>query len=91
MEPKIIHLDSEALEALIDKVVGYIKHVHQIKDIDWISTEEAMKLLQITSPTTLSRLRKEGKVKYSQPMHKVVLYSRESIVSYLNKNSRDVF
>jgi predicted Zn-dependent protease with MMP-like domain len=91
MEPTIICLNSEALEELIDKIVIYINQVHQMETNDWITTETAMQLLGISSSTTLSRLRSEGKIRYSQPMHKVILYSRKSIWDYLNNHAKNTF
>ncbi len=92
MKPEeIISLESSAFHALIDKVLAYVKDAHDLNDTDWLSTQRAMELLQITSPTTLSRLRNEGKIKYSQPMHKIILYSRQSILDYLDKHAKHTF
>lgn len=88
---KIISLNSDAFLALIDKIVTYVKQAHDLQDNDWLSTEQAMNLLQISSPTTLSKLRNEGQIRYSQPMHKLILYSRTSILAYLDKHAKNTF
>ena len=57
----------------------------------WISGEEAMEILTITSKTTLQKLRDQGDIKYSQPMKKLIVYDRQSILDYLEKHSKDTF
>lgn len=94
METKnIICLESDAFEALVDRVVLYLKESQQLENTKekWITTEQAMKKLNITSKTTLQNLRDTGKIRYSQPMHKVVLYDSTSIDDYLEKNARNTF
>lgn len=59
-----------------------------VKPVDkWIGDDEAMHLLRIKSKTTLQRLRDEGSIRFSQPMHKVILYDRESILDYIEEHS----
>ena len=43
-----------------------------------------MTMLRIKSKTTLQKLRDEGKIRYTQPEKKIVLYDRQSIEDYLN-------
>jgi len=88
---EVICLQDEAFYALIDQVVSRIKDREKITSVKWISGEETMKLLRITSKTTLQKLRDEGKVCFSQPEKKIILYDRESIEDYLNKNARKTF
>lgn len=89
----IICLESEALEALIDRVVLYIKEAHDLKGKEelWITPEEAKKKLNISSDTTLMHLRNQGKIRYTQPMRKLILYDRLSIEEYLQENAKDTF
>jgi len=86
----MICLESVAFERLIDRIVDYIKEKHTVKD-KWIIGEEAMKMLNITSPTTLLSLRNNGKIRFSQPMHKVILYDRDSILEYIETHAKDTF
>jgi hypothetical protein len=90
-EQGIIQIDSVALKALVDQVITYMKEVHNIKNDNWLSTEQAMELLKITSKTTLMRLKNEGKIAFSSPMKKVQLFSRESIEKYLNDHIHPTF
>lgn len=85
----VICLEDAAFYKLIDKVVEHIQKQKGIKeeDWDWVWTEEAMKMLGITSKTTLQKLRDENKIRYAPSTKKNFVYSRKSIASYLEKNS----
>jgi hypothetical protein len=87
---EVICLHDAAFYALIDQVVDHIKEKHG-KDEKWISHEEAMHKLNITSKTTLQKFRDEGKIRFSQPQKKIILYDRTSIDAYLEQNARNTF
>ena len=88
---EVICLEDQAFYALIERVVSRIKEKEGIKEDRWISTEEAMIKVRIKSKTTLQKLRDEGKIRFSQPEKKIILYDTESIDLYLNKHSKDTF
>lgn len=88
---QVICLQDEAFYALVERVVERIKENQDKKPDKWIGGEEAMKFLRITSKTTLQKLRDEGKIRFSQPEKKIILYDTESIQEYLNKNARETF
>ncbi len=83
-------LEDKAFYELLDTVIAYVKTNHQEKD-RWVADEEAMRLLNIKSKTTLQTLRDEGKIRYSQPQKKIILYDRRSIDAYLEKHSKETF
>lgn len=87
----VICLEDEAFYALVEQVVGRIKEQHQVVAEKWISGDEAMKLLRITSKTTLQKLRDEGKIRFSQPEKKIILYDVDSIHTFLNKHARNTY
>lgn len=58
------------------------------KDKVWITAKETMALLAIKSATTLQMLRNTGKIEFSQPMKKLILYKKVSVLDYLEKHSR---
>ena len=68
---EIICLETQAFYSLVEKVVDRLMEQRQEKP-QWISGEDAMEMLKITSKTTLQKLRNEGKIRYSQPMKKLV-------------------
>ena len=86
----IICLESQAFHALVQEVVKRLEG--QAKKPDkWINDSEAMQMLRISSKTTLQKFRDEGKIRYSQPSRKVILYDRASILDFLEKNAKETF
>ena len=49
----VICLEGGALEKLLDRLVEYVKEKHAIQHLKWIPGDYAMKLLNISSKTTL--------------------------------------
>ncbi|MGH1384291.1 helix-turn-helix domain-containing protein [Kordia sp.] len=89
---EVICLEDKAFHALLDEVVARVQEQVPVARLDkWISGSEAMQMLRITSKTTLLNMRNEGKIRYSQPQKKIILYDRLSIEDYLEKNARDTF
>jgi len=85
---EIICLHDEAFYALIETVVKRIKDKENIKSDKWVSTEEAMKTLRIKSKTTLQNLRDDGKIRFSQPQKKIILYDNDSLLQYLETHTK---
>ncbi len=50
-----------------------------------------MSMLKIISKTTLQKFRDEGKIRFSQPEKKVILYDRNSINKYIEKHACEIF
>lgn len=88
---EVICLEDAAFFALIDKVVEHIKEKHEPKEDKWIGPEEAMRRLNITSRTTLQKFRDEGKIQYTQPEKKIILYDADSIEEHLEKHAQERF
>ncbi|MGD1892645.1 MAG: helix-turn-helix domain-containing protein [Cyclobacteriaceae bacterium] len=88
---EVICLETKAFYALVEEVVKRIRDKEQIRQDKWINTEDAMELLKIRSKTTLQKLRDEGQIRYSQPQKKIILYDRDSILAYLDRNAQNTF
>jgi hypothetical protein len=89
---QIICLRSDAFYALIDACLEHIDAKFNLsKESPWLDTEETLKLLNISSRTTLQKLRDEGKIKFSQPSKKIILFERKSLLEYLESHSQNVF
>lgn len=88
---EVICIQTPALYELIQEVVEQLKEKYSVREDKWISAEEAMNLLRISSTTTLQKLRDQGRVRFSQPMRKVILYDRESIFELLNNHAKSKF
>ncbi|MCO5946714.1 helix-turn-helix domain-containing protein [Mucilaginibacter flavidus] len=87
----VICIENTAFYALIDTVIARIKEKQNNSADKWISTDEAMTMLRITSKTTLQKLRDEGKIRASQPGKRTVLYDRDSIIDYLEDFTYETF
>ena len=94
MEPttNVICLESSAFYALIEEVVERLAEKHHVQLLDkWISDEEAMHVLRISSRTTLQKLRDDGAIRFTQPSRKLILYDRDSLMEYLEAHAKDTF
>ena len=88
---QVICLEETAFYELVEQVVARIKEKHDVKKDKWVSDDAAMHMLNIKSKTTLQKLRDEGKIRFSQPQKKVILYDTDSIDTYLERNARNTF
>lgn len=88
---QVICLEDKAFYALIDEVFTRLREKQNSEPDKWVSGEKAMQLLKIKSKTTLQTLRDEGKIRFTQPQKKIILYDRHSINIYLEENARNVF
>lgn len=88
---EVICLEEKAFYVLIETVVERVLEKYGQPSEKWISQEEAMKMLCVKSKTTMQNLRDRGKIRFSQPQRKIILYDRYSIEEYLERNARDTF
>ncbi|MCB0522253.1 MAG: helix-turn-helix domain-containing protein [Lewinellaceae bacterium] len=87
---EVVCLETKAFYTLIDEVVERMMEQRKEKP-KWVSGDDAMEILKITSKTTLQKLKNEGHIKFSQPMKKLVVYDRQSLLDYLEKHSHEPF
>ncbi len=92
---EVIVIESQAFEQLKLEIKLYVKQAlkellaeqKMAESSDWITIEEAMKILPFKSKSTWQKLRDSGTIEISQsPGSRNILYSRKSILNYLNKN-----
>jgi hypothetical protein len=88
---EIICMEEEAFYALIEQVVQRVTARQDPPEDRWLSQKEALRKLRIKSKTTLQKLRDLGKIRYSQPEKKIILYDLASINEYLEKNIKEPF
>jgi hypothetical protein len=88
---EVVCLEEKAFYALFDKVVAHIGKKQESQPRQWIDGDEAMNMLNISSKTTLQKLRDTGKIRFSQPQPRIILYDRNSINTYLDDNAQDTF
>ena len=87
---EVICLEEEAFFELINRVVDRIGGGSQ-EPPKWVNQDEAMRLLNIKSPTTLQEYRNNGDIRFTQPRKRVILYDRDSINEFLEKHAKDTF
>lgn len=88
---EVICLEEKAFYSLIEEVVSRLSEKHSIKSDRWIDGDEAMRKLRIKSVSTLQSFRDEGKIRFSQPSKKIILYDSLSIDEFLEKNAKSTF
>lgn len=88
---EVLCLQDDAFYALIDRVIERIKDKRTQSEDKWVSGYEVMKMLRITSKTTLQKLRDEGKVRFSQPEKRIIVYDLASVHAYLNEHAKSTF
>lgn len=84
--------EDQKLYAMILEAVRRVKaELNAPKYDKWVDGVEAMQMLRITSKTTLQKMRDEGKIRYSQPEKKIILYDTASILEYIEKHAKETF
>ena len=94
---EVIIIDSKAFKKLKEDLFEEFKQVlieakketlaQLAMESDWIPTDEAKKLLGIKSKSKMQQLRDYGEIVFTKP-GKIILYSKKSIITYLNKHKR---
>ncbi|NQZ76465.1 MAG: helix-turn-helix domain-containing protein [Ekhidna sp.] len=87
----MILIDETNLYELIEQISKELIAKLSKEPERWLNAGDAMERLGISSPTTLQKYRDEGKIRFSQPSRKVILYDRFSINDFLEENARDTF
>lgn len=88
---KVIQIETEALEHLACRLVKLIQEKYGIPNEQWISEQETMAIIGISSKTTLLKLRQTGQIRYSQPYKRVIVYDKKSVLDFLNKHIKEPF
>ena len=88
---QVICLEEKAFFKLLDTAIQHIDSKLAKEPSRWIDGAEAMDMLKISSKSTLQKMRDEGRIRFSQPQKKIILYDRHSIEDYINQNIREPF
>ncbi|QSE98639.1 helix-turn-helix domain-containing protein [Fulvivirga lutea] len=54
---------------------------------EWLTPQETMEMLNVTSPVTMQNIRDDGRLKFTYITPRKVLYNRQSILDYLESKS----
>lgn len=87
---EVICLESEAFYNLVENVYKRLSAKEKVEE-KWLDKEQAMRKLNIKSPTTLQKLRDEGSIRFTQPKKRVILYDNDSIMEYLDNHAKETF
>lgn len=88
----VITLEEEAFNELVRKIIAEVRQQLGTKPRDkWLDGRQAMEALHIKSKTTLQKLRDEGRIRFTQPDPKTILYDLDSIEAYLEKHAKNIF
>lgn len=88
----IVCLETPAFYELVETVMERLQEQQVDKNLNkWIPKDEAMSMLNITSNSTLQKYRDEGRIRFTQPKRKLILYDRDSILEYLETNVKSTF
>ena len=88
LDPVLIISDAQTLYGQLDALLDTKQNITIDK---WVSPERAMEFLNIKRKTTLQKLRDTGELTFTQPQKKIILYDYDSILLYLNRNSKKSF
>ncbi len=88
---QVICIETEAFYRLIQQVIAWADQQRNPAPDKWISDKEAMRMLRISSTTTLQKYRDQGMIRFSQPSRKIILYDRNSILEFIEANVRETF
>jgi hypothetical protein len=86
---EVICLEEPAFYELIKEVVSRLQPKPEAQK--WVNEEQAMTLLNVKAKSTMQELRNNGKIRFSQPQKKIILYDRDSIMTYLDNHAKDTF
>ncbi|MEO1263247.1 MAG: DNA-binding protein [Bacteroidota bacterium] len=80
---EIIILESKAYWSLVQETIQEMEKRFG-KEEPWIGQEEAMRILGISSTTTLQKFRDNDCIRYSKISPKIILYYKKSVYDFLN-------
>lgn len=80
---EIICFESEAFYKLLEELIRRFNKSEPKTSEKWISGAEAMQMLRIKGKATLQKMRDEGRIRFTQPEKKIILYDADSIKEYL--------
>jgi hypothetical protein len=72
-------------------VLAYVQVSQQTEKAKWISAEEAMQKLAITSKTTLKQFRNEGRIKFTNQRRKCIYTMRHQLMNILKRGLKAAF
>ncbi len=75
---------SRALDSIAPKYAGQDK-------ILFLTIAETMEMLRITSPTTMQKIRNEGKLPFFKVSSKLIIYKKSDVLEYMETTKQSKF
>ena len=85
---EMIFISRKDLKVMLEEIIGTSSPP---VEPEYETEEHAMKRLGIKSKSHLWRLRTEGKIAFSQPSKKIILYKISSLKQYLDSHLHKTF
>jgi NADH:ubiquinone oxidoreductase subunit E len=76
-------------EELKESLIEFLEEFKEEKV--WVTQEVVKEILSIKSSTTIQSLRDNGLIEFTQPLKKLILYKKSSVMEYLEKHSHKTF
>lgn len=84
---QFVMMETTAFEEIINQVINTVKTKMKKQPEDWIGEADAKKLLGVSSKSTMQIFRNEDRIRYAMVTNKNIMYSRKSILKYLETKS----
>jgi hypothetical protein len=86
---EMVFISRKDLQIMLEEIIGGV--VPTAAEKEWVIESEAMEMLGIKSKSYLWTLRSQGKIEYSHPSRKIILYNVQSIRGYIESFSHKTF
>jgi len=84
---QFVMMDTAVFDEIINQVITTVKMKMKTKPVDWIDEAKAKELLGVSSKSTMQRFRDEDRIIYSTVTKKNIMYSKSSILRYMEGKS----
>jgi len=86
---EMVFISRKDLQIMLEEIIGGI--IPTATEKEWVIESEAMEMLGIKSKSHLWSLRTQGKIEYSQPSKKKILYNVLSIKNHIESHTHKTF
>jgi hypothetical protein len=86
---EMVFVSRKDLQIMLEEIIGAM--VPPVAEKEWVIESEAMEMLGIKSKSYLWSMRTHGKIEFSHPSRKIILYNVQSIRNYIESHSHKTF
>jgi hypothetical protein len=81
----------EDIERIANRLAELLQDKFAIQSQQWINEQEVMDMTGLKSKGAILKLRQQGKIKYTQPYKRIIMYDKKSILDFLKNHVRETF